>query len=166
MQVGRHQNSFSHRSRSCSQCPLGRHEPQRGQSVCRTCSTGRYQDARGQTSCKACPSGEYQDLNIQTTCKTCSAGEYSMGGESSCRDCPGKRSFGRLCVARGGTSRSIHFLLLFSQPEKQVRRDRTLAVSVQVGNTALCEPVAELVVLDRFQTFPKKRVSFATNTHI
>ena len=64
-------------SRSQDPCPIGKYQPQSGQSSCLECKAGYYCDEKHMNSMKACPAGHYCPSERTSSPTKCPAGYYN-----------------------------------------------------------------------------------------
>jgi hypothetical protein len=95
--------------RSCTKCPAGKVEPNKGSEQCTQCKSGEFQELEGQLTCQTCkyecPTGEEHvgcGLGSKGRCMACAAGRAKMGKNADnqyedhhkCQDCvPGTYHF-------------------------------------------------------------------------
>lgn len=90
----------------CEPCPIGKYQPESGQTTCldapagtfvavegsteaTLCEIGFYQDETGQFSCKAAPAGSFVAAKGATLASKCPLGRYQPEtGQSFCFDAP------------------------------------------------------------------------------
>jgi len=68
----------------CSNCPVGRYQPDGASSDCKVCKPGKHQPHTGQESCTECAAGKYQMGFGETSCLACPDGKASASGAPSC----------------------------------------------------------------------------------
>ena len=73
----------------CVQCEEGKTQPLTGQSACSNCGTGTFASRSIEASaCTACAAGSFQGSTLKTVCELCAIGKAQAStGQSSCSDC-------------------------------------------------------------------------------
>ena len=69
---------------SCTACPGGRFQNERGAIECKYCPQGYYQSEEEAAFCPACDLGSFMSTTQAIVCKTCPAGRY---GDATALEC-------------------------------------------------------------------------------
>ena len=80
--------SLGSRQTFCSQCTVGREQPEAGKSACLNCAPGKYSSNSVNIYCELCPKGQFQHMIKQGQCNDCRQGKYTDSlGQVHCKTC-------------------------------------------------------------------------------